>query len=169
MRKRGLVSLGCCLLITVLVAGAARAADVDPFGRRTSPGGTDPGAFLDQLFNEETVRTVCFRSMSDLGIDFRWTLEADPDPVARMATVTGGFIGGGICDAPNWTVTGGSIDPASLSLMATYTGSGGACTMSMDLSGARKPGTRCWMGSYCWDDGTCYPHTTCAVAPGPCR
>lgn len=124
----------------------------------------DFGSFLESLPEGRSV-TACFQSTSTYGIDFQWTIDATRS--GGVVTVHSGFIGGTICDAPNWSVTGGTITTTSLQLNGIYIGSG-SCAAEIDLSGTRTPpGPRVWSGEYGFP-AHAFPHDTEFIGLGPC-
>jgi hypothetical protein len=124
----------------------------------------DFGSFIQSLPEGRAV-TVCFESTSIYGIDWLWTIDVTRS--GMVVTVVGGFIGGTICDAPNWNVTGGTITATSMQLNADYVG-GGSCAAEVDLSGSRTPpGPRIWSGEYGFPTHA-FPHDTEFIGFGPC-
>jgi hypothetical protein len=124
----------------------------------------DFSAWIESVPEGERI-TGCMNSTSSLGIDFYWTIEGVRNGLGF--DITGGFIDGTICDAPNWDVTGGRIEPTSLQLNADYVGSSN-CAPEIDMSGSRSPGTpRVWSGEYGFPVHA-FPHDTEFLGPFPC-
>ena len=122
------------------------------------------GDFIQSLPDGRSV-TVCFESTSTYGIDFLWTIDVTRS--GGVVTVHSGFIGGTICDAPNWSVTGGTITATSLQFNGVYVG-GLSCAAEIDMSGTRTPpGPRIWSGDYGWPTHA-FPHDTEFLGRGPC-
>jgi len=109
--------------------------------------------------------TVCF-NMVEAGIDWNWELEVVTG--GGMATVTGGNISGTICDSPNWSVTGGNINPTSIDLSGVYDGVE-SCADNVDLIGDRNGGGFTWTGTYgFFGANDSFPQSISFVGVGAC-
>jgi len=157
--KKTLLSILSASALAASIGGSALADGVSPDGHSGSP---------PSMFDTDGLRTVCLNSTSNLGIDWRHTLTVDVNAAARTADVVSGFISGTICDAPNWSHTGGRFTLNSMSLQAVHVG-GGSCLSSLDMQGQRNPPPRYkWSGQYCFDGTSCFPHVSAVLFPRPC-
>lgn len=88
------------------------------------------------------------------------------NPQSYPFAITGGTIKGTICDAPNWTLTGGSFG-TTLTLNGKHTGSG-ACASTITVVGNyQSPG--CYTGTYGFNgQSNSFQHTSvycCGACP----
>lgn len=153
------------LFATPVLAGVTYQVSPDGHRMEIYIDDVDFSAWLESI-PEGTRITGCMNSTSIYGIDWDWTIDGYRDGAGF--TITGGFIDGTICDAPNWSVTGGYIAPTTLQLNADYVGSQN-CAPEVDMSGTRVPGTpRIWSGEYGFP-GHAFPHDTEFMGIGPCQ
>lgn len=76
--------------------------------------------------------TACFQLNNGAAATF--FINANIDLNAYPYNIVGGNIGGTICDAPNWTLTSGTVG-GSLVINGTHTGAG-ACAATIQITGS---------------------------------
>ncbi len=105
-------------------------------GQRFTPNGEEIG--LEHGSNLATLAlraTTCFQLNVSTSTFF---IEATLDVTTYPYTIGGGRISGSICDAPNWVLTGGTID-GNLTISGTHVGTGPCAASTIDIIGAFGP------------------------------
>ena len=105
---------------------ASQASTVHP---NVSPSG-ELGGSQGVITPRATNATACFQ-LNNGAVTF--FINANIDVNAYPYNIVGGSIGGNICDAPNWTLTSGSVGNA-ITINGTHTGTG-ACAATITITG----------------------------------
>jgi hypothetical protein len=133
----------CCLAASSLVAcmatdpgqSAVTGADEQTASQAsTVPSNVSPtgevGGSQSVITPRATNATACFQ-LNNGGATF--FINANIDLSTYPYNIVGGNIGGNICDAPNWTLTSGTVG-GSLTINGTHTGTG-ACAATIQVTG----------------------------------
>jgi hypothetical protein len=150
-------SLAACMATDPGQSAVAGADEQTASQASTVPSNVSPsgelGGSQSVITPRATNATACFQ-LNNGAVTF--FVNANLDVGVYPYNIVGGNIGGNICDAPNWSLTGGTVGN-TITINGTHTGAG-ACAATIQISGNfGAPDT--YVGQYGFP-AAAFPHRT---------